>query len=169
MKPIVTERLTLREVTHNDPAFILEFLNTPKFIQYIGDRGVRSIEDALRYIDERYLASYRDNGYGLYGVVENAGDALIGACGFVRRDALPGPDMGFSFLPEFERKGYGFESATAVMKYGREVLGFDEVLAITSLDNDASGKLLAKLGFILEGRTEMDGEPLNLYSNTPDA
>jgi len=70
MIPIVTERLTLREVTYDDAAFILELLNTPKFIRYIGDRGVRSIEDALRYIDERYLASYRENGYGLYGVVE---------------------------------------------------------------------------------------------------
>ena len=102
MIPIVTERLTLREVTHDDAAFILELLNTPKFIKYIGDRGARSIDDALRYIDERYLASYRDNGYGLYGVVENASGKLIGACGFVRRDALPGPDIGFSFLPEFE-------------------------------------------------------------------
>jgi len=71
MIPIVTERLTLREVTHDDDAFILALLNTPKFIRYIGDRGVRSMEDARSYIDERYLASYRDNGYGSYGVVEN--------------------------------------------------------------------------------------------------
>ncbi|MBA3769757.1 MAG: GNAT family N-acetyltransferase [Blastocatellia bacterium] len=165
MIPIVTQRLTLREVTHDDAAFILKLLNTPKFIKYIGDRGVRSIEDAVRYIDERYLASYRDNGYGLYGVVENASGVLVGACGFVRRDALPAPDIGFSFLPEFERKGYGFESATAVMKYGREVLGFDEVLAITSLDNDASAKLLTKLGFTFDKIIDLNGEPLKLFVN----
>ena len=165
MIPIVTERLTLREVTHDDAAFILELLNTPKFIKYIGDRGARSIDDALRYIDERYLASYRDNGYGLYGVVENASGKLIGACGFVRRDALPGPDIGFSFLPEFEGKGYGFESATAVMKYGREVLGFDKVLAITSLDNDASEKLLTKLGFTFDETIDLNGESLKLFVN----
>jgi len=165
MIPIVTERLTLREVTHDDAAFILELLNTPKFIKYIGDRGARSIDDALRYIDERYLASYRDNGYGLYGVVENASGALIGACGFVRRDTLPGPDIGFSFLPEFEGKGYGFESAAAVMKYGREVLGFDQVLAITSLDNHASEKLLTKLGFTLDDTIDFNGERLKLFVN----
>ncbi len=165
MIPIVTERLTLREVTHDDAAFILELLNTPKFIKYIGDRDVRSIEDALRYIDERYLASYRDNGYGLYGVVENASGKLSGACGFVRRDALPGPDIGFSFLPEFEGKGYGFEAATAVMEYGRDVLGFDEVLAITSLDNAASEKLLTKLGFTFDETTDFNGESLKLFVN----
>ena len=165
MIPIVTERLTLREVTHDDAAFILELLNTPKFIKYIGDRDVRSIEDALRYIDERYLASYRDNGYGLYGVVENASGKLSGACGFVRRDALPGPDIGFSFLPEFEGKGYGFEAATAVMEYGRDVLGFDEVFAITSLDNDASEKLLTKLGFTFDETIDLNGEPLKLFVN----
>ena len=165
MIPIVTERLTLREVTHDDAAFILELLNTTKYIKYIGDRGVRSIEDARRYIDERYLASYRDNGYGLYGVVENASGALIGACGFVRRDTLPGPDIGFSFLPEFEGKGYGFESAAAVMKHGREVLGFDQVLAITSLDNHASEKLLTKLGFTLDDTIDFNGERLKLFVN----
>ncbi len=165
MIPIVTERLTLREVTHDDAAFILELLNTPTFIRFIGDRGVRSIEDALRYIDERYLASYRDFGYGLYGVVENASGKLIGACGFVRRDALPGPDIGFSFLPECEGKGYGFESATAVMEYGRDVLGFDKVLAITSLDNAASEKLLTKLGFTFDKTIDLNAEPLKLFVN----
>jgi len=165
MIPIVTERLTLREVTRDDAAFILELLNTPKFIKYIGDRGARSIDDALRYIDERYLASYRDNGYGLYGVGENASGKPIGACGFVRRDALPGPDIGFSFLPEFEGKGYGFESAAAVMKYGREVLGFDKVLAITSLDNAASEKLLTKLGFTFDETIDLNGESLKLFVN----
>ena len=133
--------------------------------RYIGDRGVRSIDDALRYIDERYLASYRDFGYGHYGVVENASGKLIGACGFVRRDTLPGPDIGFSFLPEFEGKGYGFESATAVMKYGCEVLGFDKVLAITSLDNNASEKLLTKLGFTFDETIDLNGESLKLFVN----
>jgi [ribosomal protein S5]-alanine N-acetyltransferase len=165
MKPIETARLILREVTHDDAGFILELLNTPKFIRYIGDRGVRDLDGARRYIDERYLASYRDNGYGLYGVVEKASGKLIGACGFVRRDSLPGPDLGFSFLPEYERKGYGYESATAAMKYGREQLGLGRVYAITSLDNDASGALLQKLGLTLDGEIDFDGEPLKLYSN----
>lgn len=167
VKILETERLVLREVTKDDAAFILELLNTPKFLKFIGDRGIRDIDGARAYIEDRYLASYRDNGYGLYGVVEKASGKLIGACGFVRRETLPGPDIGFSFLPEYEGKGYGFESASAVMKYGRDRLGFDVVLAITSLDNDASGRLLEKLGFCFRQVKEIEGESLKLYSSEP--
>ncbi|MEJ7622714.1 MAG: GNAT family N-acetyltransferase [Pyrinomonadaceae bacterium] len=158
-----TERLVIREVTIDDAAFILELLNTPKFLKYIGDRGVRDLDGARVYISDRYLASYRDNGYGLYGVVEKAGGTLIGACGFVRRETLSAPDMGFSFLPEYEGQGYGFESANAVMKYGRRTFGFTTVLAITSLDNDASGRLLSKLGFTLDREIEIGGDTLKLF------
>lgn len=164
MEILRTERLALREVTRDDAPFILELLNTPKFIKYIGDRGVRDLGDAVKYIDERYLASYTENGYGLYGVIELASGKLIGACGFVRRPSLPGPDIGFSLLPEYEGKGYGFESASAVMEYGRDQFGFDRLLAITSLDNDASGKLLGKLGFTLSGVEEIGGEQLKIFA-----
>jgi [ribosomal protein S5]-alanine N-acetyltransferase len=160
-----TERLILREVDHEDAPFVLELLNTPKFIQYIADRGVRDLDGARQYIEDRYLASYRDNGYGLYGVVEKSSGKVIGACGFVRRPGLSGPDIGFSFLPEYEGLGYGFESASAVLKYGNETLGFDRVYAITSLDNERSGNLLSKLGFTSNDLIEIDGEQLKLFSN----
>ena len=85
-------------------------------------------------------------------------------CGFVRRDTLPAPDLGFAFLPEFEGKGYGFESSEAMMNYGRERLGFSEVLAITTLDNEASGKLLEKIGFAFDKTIETpEGETLRLF------
>lgn len=161
-----TERLVLREVTTDDAAFILELLNTPKFLKYIGDRDVRNLDGARAYIEDRYLASYRNNGYGLYGVVEKASGKLIGACGFVRRELLPGPDIGFSFLPEYEGRGYGFESGTAMMEYGREVLGFEKFIAITSLDNDASGRLLGKLGFRFVKNEEIGGELLKIYEKS---
>ena len=165
-----------------DAGFIFELLNTPKFIQYIGDRGVRSVEQARDFIENRYRASYREHGYGLYsvetrfsqfemlGTSEQKRRAVltankpIGICGFVRRDSLPGPDLGFAFLPEYERKGYGFESAKAVLEYGRDHLAFTTVFAITSQDNDVSGKLLEKLGFTLERiYTSPDGEDLKLF------
>ena len=111
MEIIETDRLRLREIDSSlDAEFILELLNTPSFLKYIGDRGVRNAEDAREFIESRYRKSYRDHGYGLYAVVLKAEDAAIGMCGFVRRDTLPGPDIGFAFLPEYERKGYGFES-----------------------------------------------------------
>lgn len=161
-----TERLALRELTIDDAEFVNEILNTPKFLQYIGDRQVRTVEQAAEFIENRYRQSYVDHGFGLYAVELKDG-TLIGMCGFVRRDTLDGPDLGFAFLPQFERKGYGLESATAMLEYGQKSLGFQTVFAITSLDNDASGTLLKKLGFTLSGLTESpEGEKLNLYQFT---
>ena len=163
-KIVETERLVIREITVEDAGFICELLNTTSFIKYIGDRGVRTIADAARFINDRFRQSYREHGYGLYVVELKSDDIAIGICGFVRRDTLPGPDLGFAFLPEHRRKGFGYESAAAMMKYGREVLGFDKVFAITSLDNEISVKLLAKLGFDFERLIEMPaGEQLKLF------
>ena len=133
MKILETERLTLRELDKAcDSAFVLELLNSPKFLQYIGDRNVRSVDEAADFIDNKYAASYREHGYGLYAVDLKKNGMPIGICGFVRRDTLPGPDLGFAFLPEFEGKGYGYESASEVLDYGRDHLGFTEVFAILS-------------------------------------
>lgn len=167
-----TERLLIRELdAEADAEFVLELLNTPAFLHYIGDRGVRSVEQARTFIDERYRASYRDHGYGLYLVALRNGDGAsgqpIGICGFVKRDHLEHPDIGFAFLPEFEGRGFGFESADAMLSFGRESLGFQKVLAITSQDNDSSGKLLIKLGFAFtKNITTPEGEVLKLYEIT---
>lgn len=166
-----TQRLIVRELdSATDAEFIFALLNTPKFLQYIGDRGVRSAEDASVFIDERYRQSYRDHGFGLYAVeLKDDAQTQIGLCGFVKRDHFEFPDIGFAFLPEFEGKGYGFESASAVMKYGRETLGFDHLLAITSLDNDVSGRLLEKLGFTFTGLIDSpENEKLRLFTYGAD-
>ncbi|CAN5334438.1 GNAT family N-acetyltransferase [soil metagenome] len=166
MNILETERLFVRELDSSiDAEFVFELLNTPKFLSFIGDRGVRSVDEAAIFIDERYRASYTEHGYGLYTVELKENATQVGLCGFVRRDTLPGPDIGFAFLPEFERQGYGFESAEAMMKYGSETLNFTTVLAITSLENDASGKLLEKLGFTFKDMIENDEEKLRLYSS----
>lgn len=145
-----TERLVLREVTLADAAFILQLINSPKFHKYIADRGVRTVEAAEEYVNDRYLTSYRDHGYGLYAVCLKDGTP-IGNCGFVKRPNFEFPDIGFAFLPEFEGRGYGYESALAILEHGRNNLGFTRVMAITSRDNDVSGKLLTKLGFVFQG------------------
>ena len=169
--PIVeTERLLIRELIESDADFVNQLLNTPSFIQYIGDRGVRTDDDARAFIRERYQKSYEDHGYGLYAVELRDTGAPIGMCGFVRREMLDGPDLGFAFLPEFEGQGYGTESANAMLTFGHAVLNFERVFAITSLDNAASIKLLEKIGFSLEGMiTPHEGEDLNLFSlDLPD-
>jgi RimJ/RimL family protein N-acetyltransferase len=164
---IETTRLRLREITLDDSEFILELLNTPKFIRFIGDRGVRSIDDAREFADTKYIQSYRDHGYGLYTVELKETGEPVGMCGFVRRDTLPGPDIGFAFLPRFESQGFGFESSDAILDYGRDTLGFTQLFAITSQDNEVSGKLLTKLGFRFDRLVMMNnGEELKLFERT---
>jgi ribosomal-protein-alanine N-acetyltransferase len=159
-----TERLVLREIDSAiDAEFIFRLLNSPKFLKYIGDRGVRSVAEATAFIENRYRQSYRDHGYGLYTVCLKTDRTQIGICGFVKRDTLPDPDIGFAFLPEYERSGFGFESAAATLELGREKLGIGRVLAITSTDNDASGNLLIKLGFAFDRLLETGDEILKVY------
>jgi RimJ/RimL family protein N-acetyltransferase len=181
MKILETERLILREIDESDDAFMLDLLNQPSFIKYIGDRNVRNLEQSREFIESRYRKSYADNGFGLWAVelksqipdfeIRNPQSAIrnpvIGICGFVKRDSLPDADIGFAFLPQFERLGYAFESASAVMDYGRETLGLKRVLAITTQDNESSGRLLEKLGFKYDGLITQphDTEELKLFSS----
>jgi RimJ/RimL family protein N-acetyltransferase len=116
---IETARLRLRELAAGDAPFILTLLNEPSFIQNIGDRGVRSLEDARAYIANGPVASYVRFGFGLYLVELRESGAPIGICGILKRDALPDPDLGFAFLPGHWKQGYAFESAAAVRHYAR--------------------------------------------------
>lgn len=143
---IETERLILCHLAADDAEFILELLNQPSFIRYIGDKGVRTFDDARRYIAEGPVKSYELNGYGLNLVRLKASGTPIGICGVLKRDTLPDPDIGFAFLPSYWNQGYAFESAAAVMAHARETLGLDRILAITSPDNEASEKLLGRIG-----------------------
>jgi RimJ/RimL family protein N-acetyltransferase len=141
-----TERLVLRRLTIDDAEFILELLNEPSFLRFIGDKGVHNLDDARRYILNGPVKSYEQNGFGLYLVELKESGRSIGISGLVKRDTLPHADVGFAFLPAYWAKGYAVESAAAVMTYAREVLGLTRILAITSPDNEASAKLLGKIG-----------------------
>jgi len=155
MTVLETDRLTLRHLTLEDAEFILQLLNEPSFLHFIGDRGVRNVDDARNYILQGPIASYERFGFGLYLTEVTATRAPIGICGLLKRESLEDADIGFAFLPPFWRQGYAFESAAAVITYGKDVLGKNRVLAITSLDNDASIKLLEKLGFRFERVTQL--------------
>jgi ribosomal-protein-alanine N-acetyltransferase len=165
MNILETDRLLIREIVEDDAPFINALLNSPGFLKYIGDRGVRSDNDARTFIHERLRKSYEVNGYGLYAVLLKTDSTLVGMCGFVRRDTLPGPDLGFAFLPEFEGKGFGTESSLVLLDFGRDELNFDDLYAITTLDNAASIKLLEKLGFRFDKTMDMpNGETLKRFS-----
>lgn len=159
-----TDRLILREIdSATDAEFIFELLNTPKFLKFIGDRGVRSIPDAAEFIDTKYRQSYLENGFGLYTMERKSDRTAIGMCGLVKRESLAGPDIGFALLPDFEGKGYGFEAAAATMDHAR-ALGLSELFAITTPDNVGSVALLGKLGFTEAGMmTSANADELRLF------
>ena len=162
-----TERLLLRHLSADDAEFIIELLNQPSFIRYIGDKGVRNLDDAQRYLANGPLESYKQNGFGLYLVELKGDDTPIGVCGVLKRNTLPDPDIGFAFLPAYWNQGFGLESAAAVMKYAREVLGMVRVLAITSPDNASSEKLLSKIGLRFERLIKLsdDSSEVKLFTS----
>jgi RimJ/RimL family protein N-acetyltransferase len=162
-----TERLVLRRLSADDAEFVLKLLNEPSFLSFIGDRGVRNLEDARQYILNRLVASYERNGFGLYLVQLKENGVPIGISGLVKRDALPDADIGFAFLPAYWSKGYAVESAAAVMTYARETLGLSRILAITSPDNEASAKLLGKIGLRFERviRLSEDAQEVKLFTS----
>jgi RimJ/RimL family protein N-acetyltransferase len=145
-----TERLVLRRLTSDDAAFIFKLLNEPSFLRYIGDKGVKTPADAVEYIKNGPVASYERFGFGLYLVELREAEVPIGICGLLKRETLTDVDVGFAFLPAFWSKGYAFEAASAVMEYGRNVLGLGRIVAITTPENESSIRLLEKMGLKFE-------------------
>jgi RimJ/RimL family protein N-acetyltransferase len=162
LKIIETERLLLRQMTSDDAAFILELLNEPSFIQNIGDRGVRTPEEARLYILNGPVASYAKNGFGLYLVTLKETKEPMGMCGLIKRDSLDDVDIGYAFLPRFWSKGYAVESAQAVKAYARDVVGLKRLIAITDPANEGSIRVLEKLGLRFEKMVRLSEDDIEL-------
>jgi len=153
-----TNRLILKPTCEGDAPFILELLNTPKWIQYIGDRNVKSNEDAKEYIKNKMQSQLEKLGYSNYTVIRKSDHTRLGTCGLFDREGLKGIDIGFAFLPEYENKGYAFEAANKIKQVGFEQFGISEIRAITLKENIASQKLLEKLGLKFERMARLDGD-----------
>ena len=164
MRVIETQRLILRWFAPGDASFIYDLLNQPAWKRFIGDRGVDSLEAARGYIETVPLASYRRHGFGLYAMELKQDGTLVGMCGLIRRDGLDDVDIGFALLPRFEGQSLAYEAAAATLAYARDTLGLGRVVAITTLDNDRSGRLLERLGMRYEGIVRLADEDLRLYA-----
>lgn len=152
MKILDTERLSVRSMGESDAGFMLALLNDPAWLRMIGDRGIRTEEQARAYIRHGTMASYAQHGFGFW-IVELKGEGRpIGMCGLAQRDYLDAPDIGFAFLPQYCGQGYAYESAVAVLHYARAALKLPRVLATTRPYNDSSAGLLARLGMRYDGR-----------------
>jgi RimJ/RimL family protein N-acetyltransferase len=168
MKRILeTERLVLREFTLDDTSFIIELLNSPGWIKYIGDRNIKTKENALAYLQNGPLKSYQDNGFGLSMVEIKDDRTAIGMCGIIKRDTLNNPDIGFAFLPAYNGRGYALEMASATLDFAKKTLGMPVISAITLPGNANSIRLLEKLGFRYSQQVIFPGsdEPLLLYNS----
>jgi len=155
----------MRWLSLDDAGFILELLNDSAWVQFIGDFGVRTLEEARAYLVRSPLAMYARLGFGLYLTELKKGNVPIGMCGLIKRDFLDDVDIGFAFLPDFRKQGYAYEAAAAILAYGKETLGLKRIVAITALNNQASGRLLEKLGLHFERviHSPSDGEEVKLF------
>ena len=162
MAILETERLSLSRFTDDDCEFIVELLNEPSFVRFIGDKGVRTTDDALTYLREGPIDSYERHGYGIYRVCPKENGAVAGMCGLVRRDEFDTPDLGFAFLERFCGNGFAFEASKAVVNQGFSSLGLDRIIAMVDVDNDRSLKLLDKLGFRYERMVRMPGDEFDV-------
>lgn len=147
-----TDRLIIQEVTLDDSNFIFRLLNSLTWIKFIGDRRIKTEDDARTYILNNFIDSYEKRGYGLYKMCLRENEIPIGICGFLKRDYLDHVDIGFAVLPEYEGKGYAFEASKSILNFGKLKLNMNPILAVTTNENTKSRKLLQKIGLSEVGK-----------------
>ena len=164
---ITTERLYLKPTSIEDSSFLFELMNSEKWLLNIGDRHIKSPEDASAIVTQRIAPQFERLGYGCHTVVNRETGEKMGTCGIYERPGLDIPDIGFAFLPPYEGKGYGTESATAILKDAMENFGLKKVCAITLESNIPSQKLLTKLGLSYSRMVTLpdDTQELMLFTN----
>lgn len=162
-----TARLYLREFIETDAPFIVTLTNSSGWLQYIGDRNTKTEKLAIDYLNNGPIKSYKENGFGLWMVALKQNDLPIGMCGIIRRANYPQPDIGFAYLPEYCGKGYAFEAAQATMEYAKEKLQLSTVVAMVMPENNASIKLLERIGMHSCGSFSLNegDKPLLLYKS----
>ena len=166
-KSFETDRLILKSTELEDSDFLIELFNTPKWIQYIGDRNIKTIPEAEKYIRDRVLPQQERLGYSNYIIINKENNVKIGICGLYDREGIDGIDIGFALLPEYEGRGYVYEASSKLMVVAKNTFGLNELSAITTKENIDSQKLLTKLGFRLAGFIFLpeDNEELMLFQN----
>lgn len=166
-KSYETERLVIRPMSLEDADLILELYNMPNFIKFIGDRNIRTLNDAENYIQAKFLPQFEKLGFGNYLIVLKEGNVKIGGVGIFEREGLDVVDIGFSVLEKFEGKGYMFEAAQKVKSIGMDDFGLKKVSAITTKDNISSQKLIERLGLTFQKYVTLPNEveELMYYEN----
>ena len=158
MNVLETERLVLRRLTPDDAPFMLELVTDPSWIEFVGDRGLKTVEDARAYVVDKYIAGYEQHGFGLYLVALRETGEPLGICGLIKRDSLEDVDLGFAFLPRHVGRGYASEAAAASLEHGWRDLGLRRIVAITIPSNRRSIRVLERAGLKFEKTFRMEGD-----------
>ena len=153
-----TPRLLIRSFKQFDALFLLKLMNTPEWLRFIGERNIRSEEDAINHIETNLVTSYTQHGFGFWCVIEKETRVPVGMNGLIKRDNLEDVDHGFAFLPEFTGRGFAYESSRSILNYARDVLEINKLIAITDQDNTRSQALLEKLEFTRIGIVTVKAE-----------
>jgi RimJ/RimL family protein N-acetyltransferase len=162
-----TKRLILRHFSLDDAPFIYKLFNDPDWIRFIGNRNIHTVDDARDFIEKRLIPTYAQFGFGFYLTAIKETGEPVGMCGLIKRDYLDDVDIGYAFLPQARGKGFAFEAAEAVMRYGMDDLGLPRIVAITDAENGRSTHLLNKLGLhFQETITRPDSTTVNLFVPT---
>jgi RimJ/RimL family protein N-acetyltransferase len=165
---LATKRLFLSEFDINDAPFLFQLMNDPDWILNIGDREINSIEDAEKFISNKFFKSYKENGFGFYMIRLLENNSPIGICGLINRQGLKHVDIGYALLPRFRGKGYAFEATESLYEYGHNKLKIDVIVAIVNSDNNKSIALLEKLGLHFEKMITLPNDTKEIKLFSPD-
>lgn len=146
--PAQSARVRLEILTTADAKWVLALLNEPSFIAFIGDKQVRSEADAKLYLQQGPLRSYQQHGVGLCKAIRIDTNSPIGLVGLLQRDYLAEPDLGYALFPAHGGQGLAYEAAQLVLA----TTPVAAVSAIVNANNEASIRLLQKLGFAHVGK-----------------
>jgi RimJ/RimL family protein N-acetyltransferase len=164
--PIATDRLLLRPFTLDDAAGYWPLVALPDVLRYLNEAQVESIDKVRELLLARPLRDYSLHGYGRLACIEKTTGRLVGFCGLKFVEELGQVDLGYRFLPDCWGKGYASESAAAVMDHGRNVLALQRIIGMVMPGNQASARVLVKLGMRYESQTRPPGceVDLDLYA-----
>jgi ribosomal-protein-alanine N-acetyltransferase len=158
LKTFETDRLILKPTTLVDAEFIRSLYNSPKWIEFIGDRQLKTVKDAQNYIQTKLMPQMEQLGYGTYTIIRKSDGEKVGSCGLYDREGVKGIDIGFALLPDFERKGYAYESVNSLKEIGFNDFKLNQISGITSKKNKASQDLLMKIGLNFEKKITLPNQ-----------
>ncbi len=162
-----TSRLYLSKINKKDAPFLYQLMNDPDWILNIGDRQINKLEDAEKFIANRFIKSYKKNGFGFYILRLIDDDNPIGICGLIKRDGLDHVDIGYALMPKFRGNGYAFEATKVVYAYGVNHFKLDKIVAIVNPGNKKSEQILEKLGLQFEKMITLPNETKEIQLFSP--